>query len=569
MISKPYLYKVQDPKANNKKDSVRGRVDLGVGLTAFSFLILFLLGWYGFSKFGHEDILKGGISSPFRKIIVVSFSCFAGVIFTFLWKHTVDEVRKLDKEQLGHLKHTDKDEYERGMWILALAMMVWAFGGVLDLWVESPSRLLQYIQSFMSPINSGLFLVAVSSFKFKNPPSWYNRSLFVLFRNLKVVIGTVIGVCLLTAIAPFVGEHVGWDTNNALKIPDLILSFLTIYVLGHYLIYLFRDRKIKFLPEVTLAVLILTLFVQFFNFKIEGFDDWVSPSVQLVLSTIYVIFLAIIFFSLAYSYVYYWKDQLLDIKEEMNQKLILQTEQLSFQKEQIDGSVKELQQERDYKEDLRRKMSHAIRNSFNSVFDFMNQIEREKDIDGEELMKMMRTRILAIRNVHDMIHKKGIVLGGHVLLNLNNAIEALLLGLKSGFGYQYVKDGTEAPQTGNVLVFESMLSDEIPISPDYLVDISNMLWELIINADKIQSGKNKWIKIKLEILGEDLVISCLDKGPGPGAIPVNPDERGFGLNYLSQIVESYQGNGPEWFSGKETGTVVRLSIPLLNISEQV
>ena len=186
--------------------------------------------------------------------------------------------------------------------------------------------------------------------------------------------------------------------------------------------------------------------------------------------------------------------------------------------------------------DLRQKMNHAIKGSLRNLSLYLSKINVDS-LNKAGLILELRSKIIVLANIHETIqdlernneHKTKPIPNG---ISLKNTLDLLMTSLRELFEYS---------DENFILDWSLSVDDDLP--PGVCRDISNIVWELTINAEREirKSGKSPYIEVRFEADEKWLTISVIDNGNGIDMDTFSAKTFSFGLKYLTTLAESYGG----------------------------
>lgn len=176
---------------------------------------------------------------------LVIISAFSASALFFMWRRIM--------HQAFRSKGKGKDY---GLVFLAGAMCVWMLTGLWGFLKDKAHPLLfESVRSLLSTANSLMYMLAVQHFDYS--PHQIRRKWWQ---------PTIIGVCSLIAILTIGLCILGWTNasynTEAIWYPDVVLSFLTVLILGLGFWRSFYYRNYKPMAWLSLVVMAFVLFVQ-------------------------------------------------------------------------------------------------------------------------------------------------------------------------------------------------------------------------------------------------------------------------------------------------------------------
>ncbi len=236
------------------------------------------------------------ISNPLDLYIVQlgALSFFASLILFFIWKYI----------------HNKKKTSDHGILFISLAMFTWFLSAMLMIVVTNDDINI-ILNGLFSTLNSGFLLLAFMYFDHK--PIFFSRiSSKSQWKNFVMLI------CILVFIINIASLLYIKITGNVTIVkwavlPDLILSFITVVILGFSLFETFKNRKLVWVGRMSILVVLLIVSTQLIGVCEEfGYDLFVKrkfDGYDISLTALFIRFIAralliIIFFALASSWLF-------------------------------------------------------------------------------------------------------------------------------------------------------------------------------------------------------------------------------------------------------------------------
>lgn len=431
-----------------------------------------------------EKKKKHIFSSIITALVSLFFSCFAGLAFIFIYKDS-NELIQSKKVIL----YNDKKNDEANLFLSA-ALTVWV---IIDLLVfyklffhQLTEVLWLTIISLASTINSFFFLRAMLEFDYKPPgPIWKNYNWYRNgLGNKKVILTITLGAIGLTIlIGAFIARIGDENLNWGIRIPDMILSLITITLLGLHLRSAFVERgkrEYNVLVLLTLALVLLYQILPLPIFRSSNLIQGVAP----ILSALYRILLISLFLFLSFSWVDFFRGR-----------------RLTIEKEQIE-------KERATQYKAYKRVSHRLNNFLTThlggtIHAYENTKEVKSNKRFSEIMKSLGVYTSTLIEIHNTVETKK---DGKT----NKSLYKFLQDLKIEFEQLFSGEENHF-YMGIHEECKNIYNDE----EDHIFAtfIGTCLNELITNANKHRKNDSipKWVSVEIKVIKNILHISVSDK----------------------------------------------------------
>lgn len=172
---------------------------------------------------------------------------------------------------------------DKGLLYLSLALFVWVASGT---WAFLGNRygiegflIYEIGVNILSIVNNMFLLLAIYYFYYA--PSFIYKN----ERNVRIIIGIIIGVTLLTfGVTYFGGENRGREVN-IYALPDLLLSGFLCYLLAVSLYKTFLYRGLRVVAVISALVVVLIFVSQIPEVFLEFNDDFTNQLVKIIAKT--------------------------------------------------------------------------------------------------------------------------------------------------------------------------------------------------------------------------------------------------------------------------------------------
>jgi len=206
------------------------------------------------------------------------FISLIGAVLTLAIYYNIRKRFKTVLEEEDAPKRVDK-----GLLNLSLALFVWVLSGLwayLGIQFDFSNDLIYQIGVNLLSILNNLFLLIAISY-FYHAPSFITNNQ----KNLKLILGMVIGVTILTFIISYInGNHL---INNVKVngIPDLLLSGFICFLLLTSLYKTFIFRDLKWVAYISVLVVILIFVSQLPEVFVQLSDDFTYSLIRIIAKT--------------------------------------------------------------------------------------------------------------------------------------------------------------------------------------------------------------------------------------------------------------------------------------------
>lgn len=542
----------------------------------------------------------------FTHLILIAFTSFAAMALVFLWRHSI---RQIQKNKLFHIPKEPTKKLDFGMLWLATAMLTWAcahFLGILLLQqdhTESDESLVAILNQIISTINDGCFLLTIATFHYTIYPDWYEKKVFIWWRKPKNIWLVVLGVSILAITLWLVIPELKFYELPYFNIPVVALSTITSILLYLYLVKAFNDRLLgdRWMGGLVFITLLLALMGQFqwapvsflqeiplVNdlFREFGIPKLVSTYSKLLNNIIWTTWLIFIFFTLAYSWINFIQYERLQIingklktavndhkkannalgiaitdQEKTNAELSIAIEDLVIANGVIEKNIKQ-------KELIRRQMNHAIKGSLSHLVFDIRQYVSKFTLPGNENPQTIKnavaeveSRVAHIYKLHNLLNDQKNFKSDKLSIQLKEYLEDVCKTLHESY---------QVPERN--FSTQINLPEDLKVNPKHARDLGSVILEACLNSfgayrsKQIANDQQRIsIQVEQEILHDktSLTFSIADHAGGFEEKSIPKTHKGFGIEYLKRIKDSYSGELS--FTSVNSGTLVKMLIPVHNI----
>lgn len=416
-------------------------------------------------------------------ISLIFLTTFASISFIQMWRYAQEQTSTNEKE-----------ESDLGMIWMAAAMICWELSGNLGLFYLGTYHV--FCGEILSTFNSVFLLLSIRSFRIEKKWGLLQQPFIQMWTRVSTIL-LLLGLVVLFLLS----IHVFFPQHWIHELPDLMISLITIPMLGIYLLNIFSDRGITALIALTIVTLVLIAFSQGFPL-VQKNMNWGDTAALVLLESLILIswkiFLIILFFALAYS----WRENLRRKAEE--------------------EAALQIKQERDEKEILRRDMNHAIRGNLNILKRDLAQSHSESSSLDASL------RVASMLEIHDIIHVE------------NNPKEVYLQRFLDFFFQHLI--ATEDSSLHNTKI-ENALDETLIVRFRLARDLARIIQELSINAFQAFRKnqippQDRTLSIAIYQGNETIELQVTDNA---GGFEAGIEQENFGLKNCRKIIDFLDG----------------------------